>query len=211
MADLSQPSCLVAGVFPFVSELPSVNTQVSVEDYAPRVEVLTCDPPPKPGAVAFRAFVLGHLGGTDLGICRACGEGRSEHYEGRAWDWGVRADRPEDVGRVAKLCSWLFAPGPHGEPNANFRRVGLRYLIWDGKIWSGGTKAWRPYSGRSTHRDHVHFTLGWDGARAQTSFYDWLRHPITIPPEVAPPPWQRAAVMATGAALGWALSAAVAR
>jgi len=209
MADLSQPSCSIAGVFPFVSELPNVDTQVSVEDYAPRAEAVTCDPPPKPGAVAFRAFVLGHLGGTDLGICRACGAGRSEHYEGRAWDWGVRADRPEDVERVAKLFNWLFAPGAHGEPNANFRRVGLRYLIWDGKIWSGGTKAWRPYSGRSAHRDHVHFTLGWDGALAQTSFYDWLLHPITPLVELSPPPWQRAAVMASGAALGWALALAV--
>jgi len=209
MADLSQPSCSIAGVFPYVSELPRLGAQVSVEGYAPRAETITCDPPPKPGAVAFRAFVLGHLGGTDLGICRACGAGRSEHYEGRAWDWGVRADRPEDVERVEKLFSWLFAPGPHGEPNANFRRVGLRYLIWDRKIWSGGTQIWRPYSG-SAHRDHVHFTIGWDGALAKTSFYDWLRNPTTLPVELSQQPaWQLAAVMAGGGALGWALAAAI--
>jgi len=163
MADLSDSACSVPGVYPYVSELPVVTAQVAVEDYAPRGAAVSCDPAPKPGVVAFRALVLGHLGGYDLGICRACGAGRSEHYEGRAWDWGVRADRPEDVQRVAKLMAWLLEPGPHGEPHANFRRAGLRYMIWDGQIWTGGTKTWKPYSGVSAHRDHVHFTFGWDG------------------------------------------------
>jgi hypothetical protein len=211
MADLSSAACSIAGAFPFVSDLPVVWPPVSVEDYAPRAEAVGCDPAPKPGVVAFRAFVLGHLGGSDLGICRECGAGRSEHYEGRAWDWGVRVDRPADVERVDKLMAWLLGPGEHGQAHANFRRAGLRYMIWDGRIWSGGTQQWRPYSGRSAHRDHVHFTFGHAGAQAQTSFYDWLRDPLGPPPPPGAPPWQAAVVLLGGGALGWALSAAVRR
>ena len=212
MVDLSSNACGIAGVFPFVSDLPVVDPPVSVEDYAPRDEVTTCDPDAKPGVVAFRALVLGHLGGTDLGICRECGEGKSEHYEGRAWDWGVRADRAEDIERVSKLFSWLLSPGPHGQPHANFRRSGLRYMIWDGQIWTGGTKSWKPYSGHSAHRDHVHFTFGWPGALAQTSLYDWLRDPIGSPPPLAiASRWQVAWMLVAGIPLGWAVAAAVNR
>lgn len=210
MAELGSAACAIAGVFPFVSDLPVVDPPVSVEDYAPRAEAVHCDPAPKPGVVAFRALVLGHLGGTDLGICRECGPGSSEHYEGRAWDWGVRADRPADVERVEKLVAWLLAPGEHAEPHANFRRAGLRYLIWDGRIWSGGTKQWRRYSGRSAHRDHVHFTFGWDGALARTSLYDWLRAPFQPPPPAASW-WPGVAVGIGGGMLGWALAAAAGR
>jgi len=190
-----------------VSDLPEIVTNVSVEDYSPRDEASTCDPSPKLGVSEFRAFVLEHLGGTDLGICRECGQKPSEHYEGRAWDWGVRTDRPEDVVRVEKLMAWLLAPGAFGELHANVRRVGLRYMIWDGRIWTGGTRSWLPYSGASPHRDHVHFSFGWDGALGQTSFYNWLKDPTgATPPPPAGSPWLKVALVAGSVATGWVLS-----
>jgi hypothetical protein len=47
----------------------------------------------------------------DSGILRGCHVGgRSEHKEGRAWDWHVNADDPEDRARVTQLINWLLAP-----------------------------------------------------------------------------------------------------
>ena len=47
----------------------------------------------------FRKFILEHLGGGDSGICRGCAgqPAKSEHNEGRAWDWKVNVNNPADV------------------------------------------------------------------------------------------------------------------
>ena len=59
----------------------------SLATYAPQTR---CDARPKPAVVAFRKLVLErHPGSRDLGIINNCAPGLiSEHYEGRAWDWG---------------------------------------------------------------------------------------------------------------------------
>src|SRR5205807_2097292 len=62
-----------------------------IEGYARYEGQSTCDPAPKPGALALRNLLLSHYAGTtSLGISRACEVGgRSEHKEGRAFDWGA--------------------------------------------------------------------------------------------------------------------------
>lgn len=167
------PSDLV-GLAP-TGTLPLVTSSSPPEPYVAYEAPSDCDPEPKPGLATFRAFVLSHLGGGDSGICRECkGSASSEHNEGRAWDWTVNTSNSADVERVAKLFDWLFAPD-YGVPNANFRRLGLMYVIWNNAIWSTKTKDWRPYTGKSAHTDHVHFSFGWDGALGKTSFFRWLR------------------------------------
>jgi hypothetical protein len=67
------------------------------------------------------------------------------------------------------------------------RRLGIMYIIWDHRIWTAqsGTEGWRRYTGRNQHVDHVHFSFGWPGARADTSFWTGrvarTPGPITLP------------------------------
>lgn len=139
----------------------------------------TCTVTPTAGAMKFRDFVIGHLGGGNSGISPGGGcRGSSFHNEGRAWDWTVDAEKPEEHERVGRLFDWLFSPGPSGEPDEMLRRVGIQEIIWDREIWTTKSKAWRPYqpSGNKTieHRDHVHFSFGRPGSKAETSFFRWL-------------------------------------
>jgi hypothetical protein len=112
----------------------------------------------------------------------------------------VDVHSPVDVAAVETLFSWLMAPDAAGTPHAMLRRAGLDYLIWDRQIWNARDRVWIPYDGydeagdcpsppcRNAHRDHVHFSFSWPGARAETSFYDWLRHGPgePFPPEPVP-------------------------
>ena len=67
----------------------------AVEGFAPYLPQVSCDPGVKPGTDAFRGLLMGAYGGRDLGVSRACDIGaRSEHKEGRAWDWGLDPSRP---------------------------------------------------------------------------------------------------------------------
>jgi hypothetical protein len=141
-------------------------------DYVPQT---TCDPTAKPGVLGFRDLLLETFPGTrNLGIGRVCeAEGVSEHKEGRALDWGVRADDPTERADAEQVLAWLLGPDADGQPYAMARRVGLMYVIWDEHIWSSflADEGWRPYVGRSEHRDHIHFSFSWDGALARTTFW----------------------------------------
>jgi hypothetical protein len=157
--------------------LPSATAWADAEleplaDYVPQS---TCDPTAKPGVLGFRDLLLAAYPGTrNLGIGRVCeADGVSEHKEGRAFDWGVRADDPVERAEAEQVLAWLLAPDAAGEPHAMARRLGLMYVIWDGHIWSSflADEGWRPYVGRSEHRDHVHLSFSWDGALARTSFW----------------------------------------
>lgn len=183
----------------------------------PHFRETECDPYPKRGVVAFRDFVLEHQGGGDLGITRPCsvkGVGVSGHWAGRAWDWAMNADDPADVARVEELLEWLLE-----DDAERFRRLGLKYLIWDRQRWSALGQKWEPYKGPHPHRDHVHFSFGPEGAAGETSFFRWLFG--EEPPGIEPPPpgipWQpprpaaSAGIFVVGAALGFGLTFAAAR
>lgn len=157
------------------SPLPTVASREPVEPFAPSELQTTCDPTEKVGVAAWRDFLLGLRGGTNLGIVRACDKGgASEHKEGRAFDWGMNAQNPADATNVTEVLAWVLAPDAAGADAALFRRLGLMYVIWNKNVWSTRTKRWMPYTGANPHTDHVHFSFGWPGALAQTSFFRWL-------------------------------------
>lgn len=157
--------------------LPYPAFATAPEGYVPRSPPESCDPEPKPGVELFREFVLRNVGGGEGNISRPCDMGApSHHHEGRAWDWSVSADDPVEAAMAENLLSWLLATDEHGEPHAMFRRAGLDYIIWDRQLWDARRRSWLPYTGWSPHEDHVHFSFSWPGARAETSFYDWLRY-----------------------------------
>ena len=142
-----------------------------IDGYASYQGQSTCDPTAKPGVVAFRNAVLAaHPGTWDSGIVRACHiGGASEHKEGRAWDWGVLVGNPA----ADDVLNKLLATDSCGNPHALARRLGLMYVIWNKKIWRAykASAGWQPYTGSNPHTDHVHFSFGWSGALAQTSFF----------------------------------------
>jgi hypothetical protein len=75
----------------------------------------------------------------------------------------------------------LMATDSAGNKHALARRMGIMYVIWDRQIWSAyrASEGWRPYSGASAHRDHVHISLSWAGANGRTSFWSG-----TVPPDL---------------------------
>jgi peptidoglycan hydrolase-like protein with peptidoglycan-binding domain len=146
-----------------------------VEGYSSYLPQVSCDPVAKPGIVAVRAMLLAAYGGRDLGMTRACTiGGTSEHKEGRAWDWGLSAAKPAEMAVSNDFLTWLLAKGPGTSGRAyNARRLGVMYVIWNGKIWASyrAAEGWRAYTGGESHSDHIHISLSWNGAMKRTSWW----------------------------------------
>ena len=147
----------------------------AIEGYARYQGQTSCDPAAKKGTLALRDLLLTRYPSTtSLGISRPCAiGGRSEHKEGRAFDWGTDLRDSRDRAAAADFLARLLATDAHGNRHALARRMGLMYVIWDHKIWSAyrADAGWRAYSGSSPHTDHVHLSLSWAGALGQTSFW----------------------------------------
>ena len=55
------------------------------------------------------------------------------------------------------------------------------YMIWNNMMWGAWDGKWEPYNGcfstpaaaldTACHRDHMHFSLSWNGAIGRTSFW----------------------------------------
>ena len=142
-----------------------------------------CSPDPKPGALKITELLQKTYSTTDaIWIPRDCSEGgRSEHKEGRAVDWMIDQSVPEENAQAESFLKWLLATDANGEPFAMARRLGIMYIGWGDEIWESYTQQWtelkgcysKPDDGYDTycHRDHIHLSLSWDGAAAQTSFW----------------------------------------
>lgn len=163
--------------------LPEVDFGPDIEDHAPSTAPTTCDQSAKPGVSIFADFLMTTLGGccrlpnsgTPTGIVRACSIGSaSDHHEGRAFDWMIRIDNPEDAARADAFLTWLLKTDQYGNEHANLRRLGLTYVIWNRQSWSVLHRHWRPYTRQNPHTDHIHMSFGWDGALGRTSFQRWL-------------------------------------
>jgi putative cell wall-binding protein/peptidoglycan hydrolase-like protein with peptidoglycan-binding domain len=135
----------------------------------------SCDPAAKAGVERFlrmllQTYPMGHSGG----IVRGCGIGStSEHKEGRAVDFMLSVNVPEQKAAGDALTAWLTGKDEHGVIGGNARRVGVMYVIWNKRIWSVySTAGWRTYTGPVPHTDHVHLSFSWDGAMARTSWWD---------------------------------------
>jgi hypothetical protein len=149
----------------------------AIEEHAHYDGQKTCSNVERAGVRAFRELVLERFPETgDSGILRGCHVGRkSEHKEGRAWDWHVDAGDPADRKAAEALIAWLLETDAKGNVNARARRLGIMYIIWDRHIWH----SWKNpeagmsmrYDGPSPHTDHVHFSFSHDGADGRTSFW----------------------------------------
>ncbi len=149
--------------------LPALTFAQPAEGYAALDLERGCGVPliEQKGTAAWRDLLLAQVGGRNLGIVRACNIGGiSEHKSGRAFDWGISATDPTEKATADALLAQLLASDAE-----LFRRLGLMYVIWNTQIWSVRTKSWVPYTGTNPHTDHVHFSFGWPGAKAQTSYF----------------------------------------
>jgi hypothetical protein len=160
----------------------------AIEPLASYQPQTTCSPWAKPGVVDLSQRILRAYPGTrSLGIVRACSAGgRSEHKEGRAFDWGgLRASSYADRVKVANFTRWLFATDGYGNRYSNARRLGIQYVIWNKRIWGSynASAGWRAYTGANPHTDHVHISFTWAGARKNTSFWTGKVGAVTAAPK----------------------------
>ncbi len=174
----------------------AVRLPAQAEDPSPYLPQVSCDPDPKPGVTAFEQLMLSTFQrGWSGGVTRACGApgvagGRSEHKEGRAWDWMLDQNSYYDVVAGNRAVDWLLADGA-----VNARRLGVMYLIWNRRIWSAHQAAagWRAYDYGDPHTSHIHFSFSWAGAEKRTSWWTGAVAPIEYGPcrvyadQAAPP------------------------
>ena len=157
---------------------------VEVEDYADYVPQEKCSPRPKPGTEVLARWLVRRGGGYGP-ISRRCGDGgTSEHKEGRAFDWTLDAGSRKDTRLAQAFLDYAFATDGHGNEHARARRMGIMYIIWNDHMYS----AWDYFKGDDylsssckkrtkcsqtlRHRDHMHISLSWRGARGRTSWYE---------------------------------------
>lgn len=190
---------LLAGLVGLASPADAAAVRKARSWYRPAIEPLaayqaqtTCSPRAKPGVADFAARLLRAYPSTrSLGIVRACGVGgRSEHKEGRAFDWGgLDARKKADRMRVKRFLRWLLKEDRFGNEHAMARRLGVQYVIWNRRIWGSyaAEAGWRHYRGASPHRDHVHISFTWAGARRKTSFWTGRVGNVGAAPRPAPP------------------------
>jgi len=151
-----------------------------------------CDPVAKPGVTAFAQLLSSHygLGTSSYGIIRNCNSGVTEHSEGRAWDWMLSVDKPNEKAVADSVTAWLSAPDAQGRPGAMARRFGIMYIIWNRKMWRAYDpgRGWAAYTGSAPHTDHIHFSFSWDGAYGRTSWWTGKALTTVSPGPAAPTP-----------------------
>ena len=142
-----------------------------------------CSPETKVGAAKLTALIRATYETTyDIWTPRDCNQGgRSEHKEGRALDWMINSAIPSQNAQAESFLNWLLATDENGNEFAMARRLGIMYIGWGDEIWESYTQRWTELKGcynlqddgydTYCHRDHIHISLTWDGAAAQTSFW----------------------------------------
>ena len=107
-----------------------------VDDYAAYEPQTTCSPTPKPAMEYLARWLVRRFGGEYGGISRACGGSRSEHKEGRAFDWTMDADDAGDQRRVQRFLKKMLRTDRRGNEHALARRMGIMYIIWDDQMYA---------------------------------------------------------------------------
>ena len=180
-------SVLPAGASP-LTRMPGK----AIEVFSPYQPQSSCNPTPKAGTLALSRLVMAAYPGTGTsGIARDCSiGGRSEHKEGRAWDWHVVYSNPRQRAQAADLVHWMFATDAYGNRFAQARRLGVMYVIWNHKIWSASAagSGWRPYTGADPHTGHMHISLSWAGALKKTSYWTGAVAPVLKAPHAPATP-----------------------
>ncbi|KAA1425050.1 peptidoglycan-binding protein [Mumia zhuanghuii] len=164
---------------------PSPVALSTIELPAPHIGPVSCAKP-QPGTVKLGNLLVKTWPVTSWMGARDCGSSSSEHYDGRAVDWMTNARTAKGKKRGNDLAAWLLATDAAGNRFANARRLGVMYIIWNNRIWSTSRsrEGWRVYNGctakgrsgtgsdTTCHRNHVHLSLSWAGARGYTSYWD---------------------------------------
>ncbi|WP_460865496.1 hypothetical protein, partial [Nocardioides pakistanensis] len=175
---------------------------IPIEGYPTYQPQSRCTPSPKAGTVILADHLMKKYPGSgSSGISRSCGaSGTSEHKEGRAFDWQLSAASSRDRAYAQDFIERLRATDRSGNANALARRMGIMYVIWNDHIWSASSgyrkrrylhSACNKLRGCSVtlrHRDHMHISLSWAGARARTSWYDRTPRPAVAKPAPTPAP-----------------------
>lgn len=165
----------------------------SIEPLARYVPQESCDPVTRWGTSNLQRLLSRTYPGTWFGSIYPCGSNGSvsEHYEGRSLDWGVSVRNATQYAYARTVIGWLMATDRYGHKYAIARRLGIQYLIYNGKIW-GSWGGWEQYNGCATktsrgydnycHRDHMHFSLSWNGANGAVSFWTKKLYPFDYGP-----------------------------
>lgn len=210
IAGLASPATSAAGpaALPTAVRTPVVPVTVpideAVDSKAEYQGQALCEPAPKPGTKALGALIQAtYPAYPTIGYERDCAVGgQSEHKDGRALDWMVSVRNASQKASAEAFLEWLLAPDANGVEAAMARRIGVMYIGWGDRIWRGyGTTGWselfdcKTNPARATaaydnycHRNHIHISLTWDGARGWTSFFDGspLTTPVCAAPTAAP-------------------------
>jgi Putative peptidoglycan binding domain len=141
---------------------------VALDVKTPYEAQTSCDPRPKPGVVAFNALMTARYKTGGVGTYRPCMGDTSEHYDGRASDWMLNVNNPQQKAIANSVTAWLSAGG-----GAMARRFGISYIIWNKKVFKEyrPEAGWTAYTGSSPHTDHIHISFSWDGAMKRTSWW----------------------------------------
>lgn len=144
-----------------------------------------CSPTAKKGTLELARYLQKRYPGTgSYGISRACGSGgRSEHKEGRAFDWRVNVYNAKERGYAYDFIRRVRARDSAGNNAALARRMGIMYIIWNDVIYSSarnfapkaylnsGCASKASCSATLRHRNHVHISLTRAGGHGRTSWY----------------------------------------
>ncbi|MFN8077807.1 MAG: hypothetical protein U0Q15_20640 [Kineosporiaceae bacterium] len=170
----------------------------------------TCDPVAKPGAIDLQTMLTVTYGADiNSNIVRACSSANTGHKAGRALDWMVNSRNSVQASYGDAYVAWLLATDKTGGRYAMARRMGIMYVIWRSRIFALYTGTWREYSDCLTvrtekaddntcHRNHVHTSMSWAGARRETSWWT-LGHGLPVCSAETPTMW---APMRAGVAHG---------
>ena len=154
---------------------PTKTLPVAVDVKTPYQGQVSCDPRPKPGVTAFAALMKARYGTVVAGTYRPCQGDVSEHYDGRALDWMLSVNNPQQKAIANSVVTWLSAGG-----GVMARRLGISYIIWNHRVWKEyrPERGWTAYTGAVPHTDHIHLSFSWDGAMKRTSW--WTGRATTV-------------------------------
>ena len=158
----------------------------AIEGYAPYQPQHRCRPHVRPGTEKLGKLLVRTYRHTTFYTVRPCDGSVSEHFDGRAIDWMVSAAVGWQHHDARLFLHWLLKQDRWGHWAAMARRLGVMYVIFNNRMWGAWDHRWHDYNhcmsrkkqknryDNACHRTHVHISLDWRGARADTSF--WTGH-----------------------------------
>lgn len=183
---------------PMPAPLPPLPPDLPITiQYEPQT---TCESSPKPGALRLEQIIKGTYGANQYTwIPRDCDRGgRSEHKEGRAIDWMVTVRDPQQRANAEAFLNWLLGPDAAGRPYGHALQLGIMYIGWHDRFWRGYgiERGWTELKGcfakpekkddNYCHRNHIHISLTWAGARGEIPGMPAVPTPTAPPAADAP-------------------------